>query len=85
VVALDRLAVGFVRLLRAAGMEVPVGTTVLFGEALGALGALRRSSVYCRSEHDQGDKDRIRRRPKPPAEGEDRRRTCQVVLALRDP
>jgi uncharacterized protein with von Willebrand factor type A (vWA) domain len=45
-VALDRLAVGFARLLRAAGMDVPVGTTVLFAEALGQLGASRRELVY---------------------------------------
>jgi uncharacterized protein with von Willebrand factor type A (vWA) domain len=43
---LDRLAVGFARLLRASGMDVPVGTTVLFAEALGVLGASRRESVY---------------------------------------
>jgi uncharacterized protein with von Willebrand factor type A (vWA) domain len=45
-VPLDRLAVGFVRLLRGAGMDVPVGTTVRFAEALGALGVTERGSVY---------------------------------------
>jgi uncharacterized protein with von Willebrand factor type A (vWA) domain len=43
---LDRLAVGFARLLRAAGLDVPVGTTVLFAEALGAVGVSTRDSVY---------------------------------------
>jgi uncharacterized protein with von Willebrand factor type A (vWA) domain len=42
----DRLAVGFVRVLRGAGMDVSVGTTVLFAEALGAVGVTRRASVY---------------------------------------
>jgi uncharacterized protein len=43
---LDRLAVGFARLLRAAGLDVPVGTTLLFAEALGAVGISRRDAVY---------------------------------------
>lgn len=43
---LDRLAVGFVRVLRASGLDVPVGSTLLFAEALGALGCDRRASVY---------------------------------------
>ena len=34
----DRLAVGFARVLRGAGLDVPVGTTILFAEALGAVG-----------------------------------------------
>jgi uncharacterized protein with von Willebrand factor type A (vWA) domain len=42
----DRLAVGFARLLRAAGLDVPVGATVVFAEALGAVGAGSRESVY---------------------------------------
>jgi uncharacterized protein len=42
----DRLAVGFARVLRGAGLDVPVGTTVLFGEALGAVGVSTRASVY---------------------------------------
>jgi uncharacterized protein with von Willebrand factor type A (vWA) domain len=45
-VDVDRLAVGFARLLRAAGLDVPVGTTVLFAEALGAVGVSTRDSVY---------------------------------------
>ena len=44
--ALDRLAVGFARVLRSSGLDVPVGSTVLFGEALGAVGVDRRSAVY---------------------------------------
>jgi len=43
---LDRLAVGFARVLRGAGLDVPVGMTLLFAEALGALGIARRDSVY---------------------------------------
>jgi len=45
-VDVDRLAVGFARLLRGAGLDVPVGTTVLFAEALGAVGVSTRDSVY---------------------------------------
>ena len=43
---LDRVAVGFARLLRAAGLDVPVGNTVAFSEALSAVGIARRQSVY---------------------------------------
>lgn len=43
---LDRLAVGFVRVLRSSGLDVPIGSTVLFGEALGVLGCERREAVY---------------------------------------
>ncbi|MEY2431995.1 MAG: uncharacterized protein QOC92_1720 [Acidimicrobiaceae bacterium] len=42
----DRAAVGFVRALRAAGLEVPVGSTVTFAEALAEVGLERQSSVY---------------------------------------
>jgi uncharacterized protein with von Willebrand factor type A (vWA) domain len=42
----DRLAVGFARLLRAAGLDVPIGSTIAFGEALGAVGVDRRDAVY---------------------------------------
>ncbi|HEY3674263.1 MAG TPA: VWA domain-containing protein [Acidimicrobiia bacterium] len=42
----DRLAVGFARVLRGAGLDVPVGTTILFTEALGAVGVSTRESVY---------------------------------------
>ena len=42
----DRLAVGFARVLRGAGIDVPVGTTLLFAEALGAVGVATRDSVY---------------------------------------
>jgi uncharacterized protein len=43
---LDRLAVGFARLLRGAGLDVPVGMTLLFAEALGVVGIARREAVY---------------------------------------
>ena len=39
-------AVGFARLLRAAGLDVPVGNTIAFAEALAAVGIERRDSVY---------------------------------------
>ena len=42
----DRVVVGFVRALRAAGIEGPVGTTIAFAEALGALDVSRRADVY---------------------------------------
>jgi uncharacterized protein with von Willebrand factor type A (vWA) domain len=42
----DRFAVGFTRLLRAAGLDVPLGNTITFGEALVAVGLGRRDSVY---------------------------------------
>jgi len=42
----DRLAVGFARLLRAAGLDVPVGNTVAFGQAIAAVGVEPRSALY---------------------------------------
>jgi uncharacterized protein with von Willebrand factor type A (vWA) domain len=45
-VDVDRVAVGFARVLRGAGLDVPVGTTILFAEALGAIGVGSRDSVY---------------------------------------
>lgn len=45
-VAVDRVAVGFARVLRGAGLDVPVGTTILFAEALGAVGVTTRGGVY---------------------------------------
>ena len=41
-----RMAVGFARLLRAAGLDVPSGATVVFAEALAAVGVDRRPGVY---------------------------------------
>ena len=43
---LDRSAVGFARLLRRAGLDVPVGATITFAEALAAVGVDRRDAVY---------------------------------------
>lgn len=42
----DAVAVAFARLLRAAGIEVPVGSTLLFGEALALVGLGDRDTVY---------------------------------------
>ena len=43
---LERAAVGFARLLRGAGLDVPVGNTITFAQALGAVGCTERDSVY---------------------------------------
>jgi uncharacterized protein len=42
----DRLAVAFARVLRGAGLEVPVGATLTFAEGLAAVGLDRRDDVY---------------------------------------
>ncbi len=42
----DRVVVAFVRALRAADLDVPVGATVAFAEALGVVDATRRDDVY---------------------------------------
>jgi uncharacterized protein with von Willebrand factor type A (vWA) domain len=42
----DRIAVAFARVLRGAGLDVPVGATVTYGEALAAVGLDRRDRVY---------------------------------------
>jgi uncharacterized protein len=42
----ERVLVGFVRALRRAGMSEPVGATVAFVEAVGALDSDQRSSLY---------------------------------------
>jgi uncharacterized protein with von Willebrand factor type A (vWA) domain len=42
----ERLAVAFTRLLRGAGIEVPLGSTLTFGEALRNVGLDRRGAVY---------------------------------------
>jgi hypothetical protein len=42
----DRLAVAFARVLRGAGLDIPVGATVAFGEALAAVGLAERDDVY---------------------------------------
>lgn len=44
--AADRAAVGFVRALRDAGLDIPVGASVTFAEALDAVGFHDPSSVY---------------------------------------
>jgi uncharacterized protein with von Willebrand factor type A (vWA) domain len=42
----ERLAVGFARLLRGAGLSVPLGNVLTFVEALGVVGLLVRDQVY---------------------------------------
>jgi uncharacterized protein len=42
----DRIAVAFARVLRGAGLDVPVGATMLFAQALGRVGMERRAGVY---------------------------------------
>jgi uncharacterized protein len=42
----DRLAVAFARVLRGAGLDVPVGSTVAFAQGLGAVGLDQRDGVY---------------------------------------
>ncbi|MCY4037028.1 MAG: VWA domain-containing protein [bacterium] len=42
----DQLAVGFVNALRGAGIDVAVGSSVNYYQALGAVGVEQRSSVY---------------------------------------
>ena len=42
----DRVVVAFVRALRSADLDVPVGATVAFAEALGVIDATRRDDVY---------------------------------------
>jgi uncharacterized protein with von Willebrand factor type A (vWA) domain len=42
----DRVVIAFVRALRSADLDVPVGATVAFAEALGVVDATRRDDVY---------------------------------------
>jgi uncharacterized protein with von Willebrand factor type A (vWA) domain len=42
----ERAAVGFARVLRAAGLDVPVGSTIVFSRALVAVGVADRDGVY---------------------------------------
>ena len=42
----ERIAVAFARVLRGAGLDVPVGAVVAYAEALGVLGIGQRSGVY---------------------------------------
>ncbi|MGH8978992.1 MAG: hypothetical protein ACRDV7_13015, partial [Acidimicrobiia bacterium] len=42
----ERLAVAFARVVRRAGLDVPIGATVVFGRALTHLGIARRDGVY---------------------------------------
>ncbi|MGQ0824754.1 MAG: vWA domain-containing protein [Actinomycetota bacterium] len=43
---LDRAAVAFARVLRGAGLDVPVGAMMLFAEAIACVGSERRERVY---------------------------------------
>lgn len=42
----DQLVVAFARVLRSRGLDVPVGATITFGEALAQVGVGRRERVY---------------------------------------
>ncbi len=42
----ERMAVAFARVLRRSGIEVPVGATLTFAEALGCVGLSSRADVY---------------------------------------
>ena len=42
----EQVVVGFVRALRDAGIDIPVGATIAFGEALSSLDVTRRADVY---------------------------------------
>src|SRR5262245_30436322 len=42
----DAVAVSFARVLRAAGLSVPIGSVLAFAEALGTVGLGRRDDVY---------------------------------------
>ncbi|MFO7591049.1 MAG: hypothetical protein R6X23_09140, partial [Acidimicrobiia bacterium] len=42
----ERAAVAFARILRGAGLDVPVGTTVTYARALAAVGLDRRTEAY---------------------------------------
>jgi hypothetical protein len=42
----ERIVAGFARALRAQGLSVPIGTVVLFGEALARVGLQSRQAVY---------------------------------------
>lgn len=46
VAAPERIVAGFASALRAAGLAVPVGSVIVFAEALGKLGVRSRESVY---------------------------------------
>jgi uncharacterized protein len=42
----DRIAVAFARVLRGAGLDVPIGATMVFRQALARVGFARRDGVY---------------------------------------
>jgi uncharacterized protein with von Willebrand factor type A (vWA) domain len=46
VAEVERLAVAFTRLLRGSGIDIPLGATLTFGEALRTVGLSRRDDVY---------------------------------------
>lgn len=42
----DRIAVAFAQVLRGTGLDIPVGSTITFGEALAAVGLDQRDDIY---------------------------------------
>jgi uncharacterized protein with von Willebrand factor type A (vWA) domain len=93
VTGVDRMTVAFCRLLRGAGLDVPVGSVTTMAEALGVLGIQRRDDVYWAGRatlvhrpEDIPAYDRVWRsfwldRPTTPAPGPE---PDEVVLALDD-
>jgi uncharacterized protein len=90
-----RVAVGFARVLRGLGLDVPAGNTVVFAEALAAVGVGRAGSVYwagratlVRRPEDAADYDRAfdafwwGRPPRAPDRGPT---TTSITLATDDP
>ena len=61
----DRLAVGFARLLRGAGLDVPVGATLVFAEALAAVGISTAGRGVLGRAHHAGAPSRRRRALRP--------------------
>jgi uncharacterized protein len=90
-----RFAVGFARVLRGIGLDVPAGSTVVFAKALAAVGAGRADSVYwagratlVRRPEDAADYDRAFDAfwwGRPPRASARQPPTTSITLATDDP